>query len=98
MGRRCREPLTRLSPPRPRPSRGPPPGAPTKSGPASGPLIPDFAALLAWLDGLGTTGLDGHELSELGLKSGNLTVDDQPNGKQRDFPDTNITKLSRQRT
>ncbi len=53
--------------------------------------IPDFAALLAWLDGLGTTGLDGHELSELGLKSGNLTVDDQRDGKQWSFRDINLS-------
>ena len=37
--------------------------------------IPDFAALLAWIDSLGATGLDGRDLSELGLKNGNLTVD-----------------------
>jgi len=65
--------------------------AATKSAPATGPVIPDFAALLAWLDGLGATGLDGHELSELGLKSGNLTVDDQRNGKQWSFHDINLS-------
>ena len=43
--------------------------------------VPDLAALLAWIDGLGAIGLDGHELSGLGLKDGNLTVDDQRNGK-----------------
>jgi hypothetical protein len=60
-------------------------------------VIPDFAALLAWLDGLGATGLDGHELSELGLKSGNLTVDDQRNGKQWSFHDINLS-LTRPKT
>jgi hypothetical protein len=64
---------------------------PTKSAPATGPAIPDFASLLAWLDGLGATGLDGHELSELGLKNGNLTVDDQRNGKQWSFRDINLS-------
>ena len=49
-------------------------------------MIPDLAALLAWIDGLGATGLDGRDLSELGLKNGNLTSDDQRNGKQWDIP------------
>jgi hypothetical protein len=71
--------------------------ATSKSAPATGPVIPDFAALLAWLDGLGAIGLDGHELSELGLKSGNLTVDDQRNGKQWSFHDINLS-LTRPKT
>src|SRR5262249_45881363 len=33
-----------------------------------------FAAFLSWIDGIGETGLDGHDLKELGLKNGNLTV------------------------
>ncbi len=48
--------------------------------------VPDLAALLAWIDGLASAGLDGHDLSELGLKNGNLTVDDQRNGKTVDVP------------
>jgi hypothetical protein len=56
-----------------------------------GSNIPDFAALLAWIDGLGASGLDGHELSELGLKNGTLTVDDQRNGKQWAFHDINLS-------
>jgi hypothetical protein len=71
--------------------------AATKSSPTTGPVISDFAALLSWLDGLGATGLDGHELSELGLKSGNLTVDDQRNGKQWSFHDINLS-LTRPKT
>src|SRR5258708_18774746 len=58
---------------------------PSKPAAETGPVIPDFDSLLAWLDGIGATGLDGHDLSELGLKSGNLTVDDQRNGKQWAF-------------
>jgi len=54
-------------------------------------MIPDFGALLAWIDGLGATGLDGHDLSELGLKNGNLTVDDQRTGKQWTFHDINLS-------
>lgn len=53
--------------------------------------IPDFAGLLGWIDRIGATGLDGHELGELGLKNGNLTVDDQRNGKQWSFQDINLS-------
>jgi hypothetical protein len=70
--------------------------ATTKKGAAdaaqpSASAIPDFAALLAWFDGLGASGLDGQDLSELGLKSGNLTVDDQRDGKQWSFHDINLS-------
>ena len=57
----------------------------------AGRAAPDFAALLAWIDTLGATGLDGRELGELGLKNGNLTVDDQRNGKQWSFHDINLS-------
>jgi hypothetical protein len=56
--------------------------APTRNG------APDLAALLAWIDSLDAGGLDGRDLTEIGLKGGNLTVDDQRNGKQWTF--TNI--------
>ena len=42
-------------------------------------------AVLAWLDGIGQSGLDGHDLRELGLKNGTLTVDDQRTGKRWSF-------------
>jgi hypothetical protein len=44
-----------------------------------------FAAFLAWLDSLGALGLDGGELTEVGLKSGNLVVDDLRNGHKSKF-------------
>jgi Protein of unknown function len=50
-----------------------------------------FAALLSWLDGIGETGLDGHDLSELGLKNGNLTVDDARTGKHWTFKDISLS-------
>jgi hypothetical protein len=53
--------------------------------------IPDLSALLAWIDSLGATGLDGRDLSELGLKNGNLTLFDQRNGKQWEFHDINLS-------
>jgi Protein of unknown function len=51
----------------------------------------EFSALLAWIDGLGATGLDGHDLGELGLKSGNLVVDDQRSGKRWTFEKINLS-------
>ncbi len=51
----------------------------------------DIVGLLAWIDGLGATGLDGHDLRELGLKNGNLIVDDQRNGKRWTFSRINIS-------
>ena len=51
----------------------------------------DLAGTLAWIDGLGATGLDGHDLRELGLKDGNLTVDDKRNGKHWTFSRINVT-------
>ncbi|MGE0036129.1 MAG: DUF3971 domain-containing protein [Xanthobacteraceae bacterium] len=56
--------------------------------PAARGDMPDFAAMLAWLERLDASGLDGRDLTEIGLKGGNLTVDDQRNGKQWTF--TNI--------
>jgi Protein of unknown function len=50
-----------------------------------------FAALLSWIDGIGETGLDGHDLHELGLKNGNLTVDDARTGKHWTFADISLS-------
>ena len=61
-----------------------------------GPLragVEDIAGLLAWIDGLGATGLDGHDLRELGLKNGNLTVDDRRNGKHWSFSQINVSLM-----
>jgi Protein of unknown function len=49
-----------------------------------------FAALLSWIDGIGETGLDGHDLRQLGLKNGNLTVDDERTGKHWTFQDISL--------
>ena len=50
-----------------------------------------FAALLSWIDGIGETGLDGHDLRELGLKDGNLTVDDERTGKRWTFENISLS-------
>jgi hypothetical protein len=44
---------------------------------------------LDWLDSLSLTGLDGQNLNEIGLKNGNLIVDDQQRGNKWKFD--NIT-------
>src|ERR1700683_99643 len=50
-----------------------------------------LAALLTWIDGIGEAGLDGHDLRELGLKDGNLTVDDARTGKRWSFQDITLS-------
>jgi hypothetical protein len=55
--------------------------------------VPDapngLLAGLDWLDSLSLTGLDGQNLNEIGLKNGNLIVDDQQRGNKWNFQ--NIT-------
>ena len=51
----------------------------------------DFAALLAWIESLDAGGLDGGDLAEIGLKGGNLTVDDERNGKQWTFSNIDLS-------
>jgi len=62
-------------------------GFATTTGAAEGSrsLQENFAAFLAWVDSLGAFGLDGGDLTEVGLKSGNLVVDDHRNGQQSRF-------------
>jgi hypothetical protein len=57
--------------------------------------LDNLGALLSWLDGVSTLGLDGHDLGEIGLKSGSLTVEDQRNGQQSKFDKINLS-LTRQ--
>lgn len=51
----------------------------------------DLSSAMSWLDSVGTIGLEGHDLRELGLKNGNLTVDDQRNGKRWTFDRINAS-------
>src|SRR6202795_96663 len=64
------------------------------AAPAAGATSPENApngllAGLDWLDSLSLTGLDGQNLNEIGLKNGNLIVDDQQRGNKWNFE--NIT-------
>ncbi|HMH73198.1 MAG TPA: DUF3971 domain-containing protein, partial [Bradyrhizobium sp.] len=67
-----------------------PPAAPSAAAPA-GPDSTQSGLLagLDWLDSLSLTGLDGQNLNEIGLKNGNLIVDDQQRGNKWNFE--NIT-------
>ncbi|TMJ28941.1 MAG: hypothetical protein E6G96_10950, partial [Alphaproteobacteria bacterium] len=67
----------------------PPPAAPNPPVAATSRTgVAEIAALLAWIESLDVDALDGRDLTEIGLKGGNLSVDDQRNGKQWSF--TNI--------
>jgi hypothetical protein len=74
--------------------------APTfpRSAPASGQgaTVPDttpngLLAGLDWLDSLSLTGLDGQNLNEIGLKNGNLVVDDQQRGNKWTFENISLS-------
>jgi hypothetical protein len=73
------------------------PGAPPKtptlagSGAVAAQNSPDvWATLLGWLDKLDALGLDGGDLTEIGLKNGSLVVDDTRTGKRWSFADINL--------
>ncbi len=70
----------------------PPPAAQaatTATAPDSRNAPSGLLAGLDWLDSLSLTGLDGQNLNEIGLKNGNLIVDDQQRGNKWNFE--NIT-------
>src|SRR6266436_6203865 len=73
-----------------------PSGAVSPSSPAAAPAGPDstqsgLLAGLDWLDSLSLTGLDGQNLNEIGLKNGNLIVDDQQRGNKWNFENINLS-------
>ena len=68
------------------PAAAAPRTAPSAPAPSAPPAVPKqtsdiLAAVLSWIDGIGESGLDGHDLRELGLKEGTLRVDDERTGK-----------------
>src|SRR5947199_695281 len=70
--------------PRPAPAQGVTATAPdtTQNGLLAG---------LDWLDSLSLTGLDGQNLNEIGLKDGNLVVDDQQRGNKWTFENISLS-------
>jgi hypothetical protein len=77
-------PASPVAPPSSSALPNPPPVAANNRDTTSGLL-----AGLDWLDSLSLTGLDGQNLNEIGLKNGNLIVDDQQRGNKWNFQ--NIT-------
>jgi len=71
----------------------PAPGAAKGATAAAGNSFTDLAGALAWLDKIGETGLDGHDLHELGLKDGSLVVEDQRDGKRWNFDRINASLM-----
>jgi uncharacterized protein DUF3971 len=55
--------------------------------------VPDLTALIAWIESLDASGLDGRDLTEIGLQGGNLTVDDARNGKQWTFTNIDLSVM-----
>src|SRR5213078_2089525 len=60
----------------------PPPASTAQNGLLAG---------LDWLDSLSLTGLDGQNLNEIGLKNGNLVVDDQQRGNKWTFDNISLS-------
>ncbi len=70
------------------------PGPQSGTGAAAAPPDNTQSGLLAgldWLDSLSLTGLDGQNLNEIGLKNGNLVVDDQQRGNKWTFENINLS-------
>ena len=72
--------------------------APKADAPQDAPAIEtppaalaDLAGVMTWIDNVGASGLDGHELREVGLKNGSLLVDDRRTGKRLTFDRINAS-------
>ena len=72
-------------------ARGPLVSAPAAPSALPRPPTDSIAALLSWLDGIGQSGLDGHDLRELGLKDGTLSVNDERTGKRWTFENISLS-------
>jgi Protein of unknown function len=86
-----KRPIATAAPAAPSSSR-----APTSAGAPQTDVRPEFeslAGILSKIDAVGESGLDGHDLRELGLKNGNLVVDDRRNGKQWKFEGINVSLM-----
>jgi hypothetical protein len=80
----------------PLPGGSPSPGS--AAVPSASPAAPDshdtpngLLAGLDWLDSLSLTGLDGQNLNEIGLKNGNLIVDDEQRGNKWKFENISLS-------
>jgi hypothetical protein len=83
-----------IAPTFPRQPVAPPPGVVSPSAPTAVATASAQNGLLAgldWLDSLSLTGLDGQNLNEIGLKNGNLVVDDQQRGNKWTFDNISLS-------
>ena len=80
-----------LAPTFPRQAPAPLPGAASPSGVQPDSAQSGLLAGLDWLDSLSLTGLDGQNLNEIGLKNGNLIVDDQQRGNKWTFENISLS-------
>ncbi|WP_456621168.1 MULTISPECIES: YhdP family protein [unclassified Bradyrhizobium] len=86
-----------LPPTFPRNGVPPPPFATAPASPDASQAAPQATAQsgilqgLDWLDSLSMTGLDGQNLNEIGLKNGNLIVDDQQRGSKWSFENISLS-------
>jgi hypothetical protein len=69
----------------------PPATSPSPAVPAADNSQNGLLAGLDWLDSLSLTGLDGQNLNEIGLKNGNLIVDDQQRGNKWTFENISLS-------
>jgi hypothetical protein len=81
-----------LPPTFPRTGSSPQSAPDAPAGPSAAPVPPSgILAGLDWLDSLSMTGLDGQNLNEIGLKNGNLIVDDQQRGSKWTFENISLS-------
>jgi Protein of unknown function len=88
-----------VAPTFPRPAPASPPStmaSPSSPAAPSATTAPEttqsgLLAGLDWLDSLSLTGLDGQNLNEIGLKNGNLVVDDQQRGNKWTFDNISLS-------
>src|SRR5258707_1427391 len=73
------------------PSVGAAQSSTTPTAPGSRDTTSGLLAGLDWLDSLSLTGLDGQNLNEIGLKNGNLVVDDQQRGNKWNFENISLS-------
>jgi hypothetical protein len=67
------------------------PGSAPREAPAPATDQTTISAVLAWLDGLDALGLDGRDLTEVGLKNASLVVEDRRSGKHWKFESINFS-------
>jgi hypothetical protein len=73
------------------PLQGAAPSGTASTAPGSRDTTSGLLAGLDWLDSLSLTGLDGQNLNEIGLKNGNLIVDDQQRGNKWNFENISLS-------